>query len=55
MSTIINFFKNLFLMNSDETYIGLSSFSSVSERAQKRVNKVVKKSEMSLTELLRKN
>ncbi|MBR1976771.1 hypothetical protein IKA15_00655 [bacterium] len=55
MATIINFFKNLFLINTDESYIGLSSFSSLSNRVQKRPQKVVKKSEMSLTELLRKN
>ena len=55
MSTIINFFKNLFCLSSDESYIGLSSFSSVNDRIQKRNVKVAKKSEMSLTELLRKN
>ncbi len=55
MSTIINFFKNLFLMDSDKSYIGLSSFSSLSDRVQKRPQKLERKSELSLTELLRKN
>lgn len=42
-------------MDSNESYIGLSSFSNLSEKTQKRPQKLVRKSELSLTELLRKN
>lgn len=54
MAAIINFFKSLFLMEQDSSYIGLSSFSN-NNREQKRPQKLVKKSEMSLTGLLRRN
>ncbi len=55
MTTIINFFKNLFISEQDNSYIGLSSFSNINTPIQKRNEKLVKKNELSLTELLRKN
>lgn len=54
MKAVLNFFKDMFMISPDSSYVGLSGFKQIKKVQKKSIAKSVKKSEQRLSDLMRK-
>ncbi|MCR5260429.1 MAG: hypothetical protein K6C94_01175 [Candidatus Gastranaerophilales bacterium] len=55
MTGFINFLKDIFMINPEKNYVGLSGIKENKKKVKKTIVKSVKKSEPKLSELMRKS
>ena len=55
MVNFVDLIKNILMMNSEKTFIGLSSFKKPKKIMKKYIAKSIKKSDIKLSDLMRKD